>query len=321
MDLRRECDARGGPKPGPGTGARANPDPGPRASSTAFDAVLFVLLVGVAVAVLAGAVPGESTGPSRIPDETADVLATSTERVTVERRGAVRADGLLPGERAGTASVSVERSYHGTYAELLAAATVANPRLGTRPLTGVGRDLAREARNVTRRALPTDDANVRVVARWRPYPGASLAGSVTVGDAPPRDADVSVATLTVASGFPNASARLHPERASYAGVAEVVARGVVAGLFPVNRTEDALASEGPDRAITAHRYRTASDALGARTGDALAEADVTAANRRLADRLAPAIERDLVRTFETPAAAARAVSLDRVRIVVRTWSP
>lgn len=292
-----------------------------RASSTTLDTVVFVLLVGVAVSVLTGANAQAPGGPQRVTDETADVLATSTDTITFERSGRVVDSRLLrtlgggPSER----TVSVERRAHGTYAELLAAATVANPEIGDRALTGTGADMERAAANATRRALPTDDENVEVRALWRPYEDARLASTVAVGERPPADADVSVGSVTVASGFPNASRELPPDP-GYGVVAEVVATTVVDGLFPMNETRNALASEGPDRAIVAHRYRTASNVLTVDTSEPLADGDVASANGRLAGALVSRIELDLRRTFDSPGAAARSLSVDEVRIVVRTWS-
>lgn len=288
-----------------------------KGSSTALDTVLFVLLVGASVATLAAANAGDPTGPQRLADETADVLATSTTSVTTRRSGSLTRDSPVSD---ASGSVTVERRAQGTYAELLTAAAVANPSLEGRPLTGTGGDFERAVANATLRGLPADEANVQVRATWRPYAKGEFASTVVVGRRPPPDADVSVARSTVGSGFPNVSARLGTTATSYDRVARAVARGVVTGLFPPNQTRDALASEGPDRAIVATRYRQTSDVLGVGMPVELADGDVEAANRRLVDELTPRVKRDLIRGFESPSAAARSVAVDRVRIVVRTWS-
>lgn len=285
-----------------------------RASSTTLDVVLFVLLVGVAVGTLAGAQRGDSGAPDRVGAETADVLATSTTTVSFSRSGRIQRSGTFHG-------VTVDRRAHGTYAELLAAATVANPSLGTRSLTGSGGDLRDEVVNATDRALPTGEANVAVRATWRPYGRGSLGETVVAGDPPPPDADVSVARVTVPSGFPAAADHVSPQSASYETVARAVARSLVTGLFPADETADALASEGPDRVIVASRYRTAFATAGVSPDGALGRGDVAVANERLVEALTDPIRSDLERSFESPAAAARAVAVDEVRIVVRTWSP
>jgi len=296
-----------------------------RASSTVLDTVVFVLLVGAAVVVLGGLDTAEPADHDRVADETADVLATSTTEVTFERSGTVTDHRLLgvvasteasPAER----TLTVSRRAHGTYAQLLATVAVANVTLGPRSLTGTGGDMEREVTNATARVLPTGEANVEVRVTWRAYANATLDRELVVGRRPPPDADLSATTVTVASGFPNVSAQTPPDP-TYEDVARAVARGVVAGLFPPGPTADALASEGPDRAVVAERYRRASAVLDADTADALAEGNATAANRRLVEALVPRLRADLTAEFDSPEAAARATSLDRVRIVVRTWSP
>ena len=277
-----------------------------RGSSTALDTVLFVVLVGVAVAALLGATPGESDGAERVADETADVLATSTAEVSYARWGRVAVDG--------DGSVDVDRRASGTYAELLAAGVVATA------LPGGTTDLDDAAANASRRALPTGDASVQVRATWEPHPGSDLGRTLTVGERPPRDADLSVARLTVPSGMPNASARLRSDAASFRHVAAVVAKHVVAGMFPPERMRAAMASEGPDRAVAASRYRGARDRYGARVEEPLEGGDVETANARVAEALQRDIHRELAREFDSPGEAARAVSVDRVRIVVRAWS-
>lgn len=283
-----------------------------RGSSTAIDTVLFVVLVGVAVATLSGATPGGSDVPRRVADETADVLATSTTGVTYTRSGSVAGDGE---------GLKVRRRASGTYAELLAAVLVDDVRRGGKPLTGGSSSFREAVVTATRRALPTKDARVQVRATWRAYPGAALERTVTAGPAPPRDADLSVATVTVPSGFRNATRKYHPANPTTATLAGAIARSVVDGLFPPGPTADALASEGPDRAVVASRYRSMSDLLGVNLDAELRDADVDAANEKLARSLTSSVKSGLDDEFESVPAAVRATRVDRVRIVVRAWSP
>lgn len=285
-----------------------------RATSTALDTVLFVVLVGASVAILAGANPLAPDSPHRLADETADVLATSTTTVEYARTASIPGVGA-----GGPDSITVDRRAHGTYAELLAAAVTADPTVGSDSLTDAGTDLEVEVVDATRRALPRADGRVQVRATWRPYPESTLGRSIVVGDDPPRDADVSVAVVTVASGFPNVSSRLETA-AGYDAIARTVASGTIRGLFPADRTEDALSSEGPDRAIVADRYRAVAGTLEVSVSESLGAANVTGANAKLVDGLTPVVRDDLAVTFDSPAEATRAVSIDRVRIVVRTWS-
>jgi hypothetical protein len=287
---------------------------GRNASSTALDTVLFVVLVGVAVVVLSGATPGGGDPPRRVADETADVLSTSTTDVTYERWGDV-----TPDEDGG--SVTVDRTASGTYAELLAAALLADPELGSRSLTGGGNDLNESVVNATQRAFPVRDARIQVRAVWQPYPGSELGQSVTMGESPPPNADVTVATVTVPSGLPNATSDYAENAASFDRIAAVMADSIVRGLFPPGQMDDAMSSEGPDRAIAASRYRAAGDTLDVDVSGPLESGNVRTANRLLSGKLDERLVTDLAEEFDSPEAAARAVSVHRVRIVVRAWSP
>lgn len=293
---------------------------GVRASSTAFDTVIFVLLVGVAVGVLVG-VDAKGVDGNRVAEETADVLATSTTEVTYTRSVTVESSSLLGGDERRT--ISVTRTARGTHAQLLAAAAVSTPSLGGTPLIGTGGELRAAGRAAADRVLHTREANVQVVVTWRPYPESALGSSFAVGDAPPRDADVSVATVSAPSGFPNvtAEARRAARSDGYGTVASVVARSVVDGLFPEPEMRAALYSEGPDRALAVHRYRRASTALETETTRLSHPRRVDATNQKLTDALAKRLRADLRSRFETPEAAARAVRSHQVRLVVRTWSP
>jgi len=291
-----------------------------RASSTALDTVLFVLLIGVAVGTLAGVGDRRAPDGNRVAEETADLLATTTAEVTYTRSARVRSSALLDSD--DTVVVTVDRTAGGTRAELLAAAAVADLSLGGARLTGTGEDLRVVVRNTTRRILQTREANAQVTVIWWPYPNATLRSSVTVGDPPPRDADVSVATVAAASGVPNvtAAAGLAARTSGFDGVATVLAEATVAGLFPPAETRTALYSEGPDRALVAHRYRRASSVLGVETAKLLTPGQVDRANRRLSGALAERLAIDLRRRYDAPRTAARQVRAHRVRIVVRTWS-
>ncbi|QPV63924.1 hypothetical protein I7X12_04640 [Halosimplex litoreum] len=291
-----------------------------RASSTAFDTVLFVLLVGIAVGTLAGVGDRRAPDGNRVAEETGDLLATTTAEVTYTRSARVPSSALLDGD--DTVTVTVTRAASGTRAELLAAAAVADPSLGGASLTGTGENLRAGSRSATRRVLHTREANAQVAVTWRPYPNATLRSSFTVGDAPPRDADVSVATVAAASGMANvsAAARRAARTNGFGGVANVLADVVVADLFPPSETRDALYSEGPDRALVAHRYRRAATVLGVDTPAPFTPETVARANRRLSESLAERLARDLNRRYDSPTEAASAVRAHRVRVVVRTWS-
>jgi len=294
--------------------------PGVCGSSTVLDAVLFVLLVGAAVGVFSGAVPDDPDGGNRTAAETADVLAGGTATVSYTYQYNVLHESLLRDDE--RREVRIQRTARGSYAELLAAAAVATPSVAGTTLATGGGDLEREVSAVTAKVLPTRDANIQVRVTWRPYSGGPPGGQFSVGDRPPADADRSVATMAVPSGFPNVTREAVESARSegYAGVARTVARGVVVGLFPPDETRAALYSDGPELGAVAARYADASDALGVETDSLLERRDVRTANDLLAAALAERVRSDLSSRFESPVAAARSVRIDQVRITVGTWS-
>jgi hypothetical protein len=165
---------------------------------------------------------------------------------------------------------------------------------------------------------------VRVVARWRPYPGSPIRGRVAVGGAPPRTADVHAATLTVpVRSEPGATDADGPERDPVRRTADEVARRTVGAVVPAERSRAGLRADYPASALVEHRYRRLADGFGVSVGPALNRDRPEVANRRLVGALRPRIERDLRERYRDrePRAAARATAADRVRIVVRTWSP
>lgn len=288
-----------------------------RGTSTVLDAAVFLLLVTAAVATLTASVAPVDDVPPAGPE--AEIVATSTAAVAYSLApGARHADERLvtfPVE----SSPEFERTAHGTHASLLASAAVGNVTVRGTELThthdGFERAVVNATENATRR-------RVAVRAVWTPYRGAPVRGRVRAGPRPPADADVSAVTLTVASGLPATRERaLEAARDDgYAGVARVVARRVVRGLFPPNKTRLALRGDYPVDALMEYRYRRAGQLLDARVADVVADAETERANRRLSRSLAAAFERDLRASFPTPEAAAGTVRVGEVRVVVRRWS-
>lgn len=293
----------------------AHPTADGRAISTVFDTLAFVLLVGGAIAILAGATPTTPTTTS-VAEETGDVLSTSTASVSYSWSATLRTDD-------GRETVTTRRHARGTYAELLAVAAVTNPTLGSRETTGTGESLADAVRAATRRVLPTRRRAVQVSAIWEPFTGSSLRGEVVVGETPPPDASVAAATATVSSGFPNVTeqALVASREAGYYGVANATAHGVIRGLFPPGPTAAAFHSEGFDSALVTTRYRRLANRLGVDVSGALETGNVSRANRRLARALRTTLAATLRERYDSPTAAARAIGVHDVTIVVRTWSP
>jgi hypothetical protein len=276
-----------------------------RGVSTVLDAALCLLLVSGAVATLAH-VPTDPE-PSRpdTADETADRLGASTARVNYAL---------------ATPDGDVERSAHGTLAELLADAAVANATLRSRALSNDSDTFERQVVAVVDRAVARPNVTVMVRATWEPYPGSPVGGTVTSGGAPPPNADVHVATLSVPSGAPtDRNDALAAADDGFRGVARVTAGGVVGTLFPPEETAVSL-RDRQTRAATTERYRRAAAPVDAEV-DGNDPERVQHANARLRSELADRMADDFAERFDTPQAAADAVSVGEVRIVVRTWEP
>ncbi|WP_135807293.1 DUF7284 family protein [Halorussus marinus] len=272
-----------------------------RGISTVLDASVCLLLVSASALALVG-IPADESDPDRA-DEAAETLASSTARVSYD-------DG--------------SRTAHGTLAGLLAATAVRNATLGeSRLLADTG--LARAVTERVERSLGRVEYHrVQVIARWEPFPSASLRGRVAAGPTPPPGVDVHAAAFSVSSGLPSvrSSARAAGRGGGFERVARAIAGGVVRGLFPPIETRTALGAR-PDRAARAvERYRTSADAVGARSAveEALTDGNATRATRIVTDALATLLEPTLRERFDGATDAARETAVGRVRITVRTWS-
>ena len=292
-----------------------------RAVSTVVDVTVFLLFVGAAAAVVLNGTIAESSRVGNPAAADAELLATST--ATVEYSLSTRGLGANHTAPAWVANGTTrrQRSAHGTVAELLGDAAMRSVTVDGRPLSRSGTAFKRVLSATTQRRLQERRRSSAVRVRWQPYPGAPIGGSYHVGDRPPRDRSVRAGSVTVPSGMDNATARaLVAARSSgYDGVATVVARTIVTGLFPPERTELALQGDYPADVLTAARYAQAANAT--RTSLPIQRGNVTALNRRLTAALADELEADMRTRFRSPAAAARATETHRVRVTVRTWSP
>lgn len=259
-----------------------------RAVSTVLDVAVCLLLVGAAVATLAAAPQPSDRPHGARADSTVGTVATVT--TTVPAGG--------------------ERRSHGTLAEHLATAAVADARLDGAPVveTGYPGSVANETDALTGR-------QASVTARWEPYPGAPLVGNVVAGEPPPPDADVAARTLTIESGV------AVPESVgSFEGLARELADAYVAWLFPPERTYASLAdARTADR--TTDLYGSAAETLAADVRAPVADREVRAANDELATALAARLTADLRERYATPRAAAADVAVDEVELVVRRWEP
>jgi hypothetical protein len=290
-----------------------------------LDALLFCLLVGAAVGTLSLPADRLDAGSA---DAAATTLTTTTASVNYTLApGARQADESLvafPTER----GPEFRRTDHGTLAALLASAAVGNvtvvepPDTSPTELTHASDDHERVVRRAVRNAT-RGGRRVAVRAVWEPYPGAPVSGRVHVGPRPPPTADVWAVSRAVDSELPSVRERAIATATDhgYDGVARVVADAVVRGLFPPRSTRHALHGDHPVDALVAYRYRRFAELLDARVAGPVSDGESRRANARLRRALADRLADDLRTSFDSPPAAARAVTVGEVRLTVRTWSP
>jgi hypothetical protein len=276
-------------------------------TSTTLDVCLCLLLVSASVLVVVGAPDPVERADGRARP-TATALATGLTTVEYGRR---------PPRTASPQSGTDPARAEATYADHLGRAAVATTTLGAADATPDAGGYESRVRRAVASAVGGN--RTQVVSVWRPYRNATLGGRVAVGVPPPPAATVHAAVVTVPTRFPAVRDRaLAASDAGFGSVARVVARGVVAGLFPPRRTRDRLRGGGAASDRVLRRYRAVADALGVDLGDP--EADVAAANAVLTAALARHVERRLRAAFDSPRAAARSVRTGTARVVVRTWS-
>jgi hypothetical protein len=288
-------------------------------TSTVLDATLCLLLVSAGTVAVSTAPTdsGPQTPAATSADATAETVATTTATVNYTLApGARRLSGR--GHRFPTREgPAFCRTAHGTLAALLADAAMGQVTIGGERLTHARDDLAAGVRGAVGAAV--GGTHTQVVAVWSPYPGAPVRGRMTVGERPPPEADVRAATVVAGADAPAVG---EEDGGSYEAVARRVAERTVGTLFPPTAMRFALGADYPAAPLANRRYARAARLLNASgVTEAVRRREIPTANRRLAAALAARLTRDMRRRFGTPAAAARAVAVGRVRIVVRRWSP
>lgn len=292
-----------------------------RAISTVVSTTVFLFLLGGAVATLVvgtGTIDAPSTADDPA-DETATQLLSTTATIQYELTPTANQSDAMNYSDGGA---RFDRTAHGTTAGLLATATSSAATLSGERLTPSSGGFERAVRSETSDRIQRRDTAVAVTATWEPYDAAPIDSRIHVGPEPPSDADVHAASVTVDSGFEPARDRaIDAARTNgTSGVARAVARSIVAGLLPPDETRVALRGDAPVDTMTAHRYRRVARLADARILD-VGGSSVETMNGELVDALTTRLAMDMRTQFSSPSAAARAVSTDEVRIVIRTWSP
>jgi hypothetical protein len=271
-----------------------------RAVSTVLDVAVFLLLVSAAVGTLVLAEPQEQTD-SRA-DETVETLASSTLAVEYDLQGETR--------RA-----------HGTAAELLARAAVANATIEGTQLSPKSGDFSARVNAATSARLVSPN-RTQIVARWVPYRGGPVQGQIAVGPVPPDGRDVNSATVAVTVPVRDSRARaVNQSAAGYDSVAHVVATAVADGLLPDNAVDASLFRNSPTTVVTTGRCETLAEETGTTARGPLDSGAVGVAHDRIVAALSRTFEVDMRERFDTPAAAAETVRTGTVRLTVRRWEP
>lgn len=266
-----------------------------RAASSVLDVTVCLLLVSASAVTLTQA----PTTPDREDPDRADavleLLTTSTARIDYS--------SSPPGPDGAT-----NLTVHGTLAGLLAAGTVANATVHGESIAASTTGYRRGVATAVRQATTRQDVRVQVLLRWRPYPGAHVRGRFAVGPSPPPSVDVDAASATVPWGPSSVRQRAVgvARQEGFAGVARAIANSLIGGPYSSIRTDSTPTGARREAVASAYGIESAPDEV---------------ASERLHRAVERSVEADLRNRFDSPVAAARAVSLGRVRLTVRTWSP
>jgi len=309
-----------------------------RGLSSVADVSLALVVIVAGVGVFVAHI--ETTETDHDPTEaahTAETLGASTLDLTYSLDPVLETDSSLvpaPGDaEAPYDREALERSTHGSTMGHVARAALANARFGSGEDVypfAVGERYHERLDERLLASLVGANFATNLTAVWMPYEGAPVRGTATFGRPVPRGTQRSAARTTVASELPAAreAALAAAEEESgtdeaYAAVAEVVARAVVRGAL--GDTQRELESNGVERAVVVSRYLRFADAVSI-DRDELREhlerssADDNAMLTRLIDKLTIQLTGHLSSAFETPRAAASAVSTGTVTVSVTTWS-
>ncbi|MDS0220679.1 hypothetical protein NDI54_04850 [Haloarcula sp. S1AR25-5A] len=287
-----------------------------RAMSAVADVTVFLLLVGAAAGAVTSGVAVDQPATTNPAATQASTLATSTASVEYELIVPASEHRKPP----DTATLR-QRTSHGTVAELLGEAAMSGVTVDGERLSRTGTDFEAKVGATTRDRLHNPGHRTSIRVAWSPYPGAPVKSEYRVGDRPPATVDVRAATVTVPSGMENVSepAQEAARTNGYDGVATVVARSVVDGLFPPAQSRYALRGDYPSDVLMSTRYERMGDLTG--TTVAVERQSTAEMNRELTAALAARLRTDMRSRYDSPADAASTVQASRVRVTVRTWSP
>ncbi|WP_246084437.1 DUF7284 family protein [Salinadaptatus halalkaliphilus] len=284
-----------------------------RAISTVMDVSLALLIVSATVLMIGiflhsddGSIDGDRA------DRAYQTLSGSTVTISydmtrenesghapIESEHFDQPEGLEPDETPELYTVTV---YDAATALLVEAALVNVEYDGRQPLA-YGDEVERSVDAGTRGQLVGADDSIYAVATWEPYANSTINGSATIGDRPPRSADISSTSATVStrlSGVDHEAIAEGYYATGVDGAAAEIAALIVDALFPVAQTQYTLESTLTENSITKYDYRKLALAFGGEDLEDDVDDEITGtnpntenANELLADALAETIAEDM----------------------------
>lgn len=304
-----------------------------RAVSTVADAALAIVLIVAAMGVLVAFVESDDREHDPIKSEhTAQTVTASTMNTTYNVSDAVDHLDENYSYYSPYEGDQLERVSHGAVGTQVADVAVANIALAGQQVSREAEDYEAVLDEQLQAALVDSQFDTQISAYWTPLDGVGIEGVAEIGQTPPHDADVSTTTVTVASGFPDASESALAATnndTDYRSVAEAVADATVEGYLPELESQRALESSGLDYLLTTYRYNRFANVLVGHTDDLEQyltpfEANASAANEylsaQLTDELTEQLESLHGDVYDSSDDAGESVSISEVTITVRTWT-
>ncbi len=313
-----------------------------RGVSTVLDITLALLLVSASILVIGFYLNSSEEGlEDSQADRTAETLSATTVSVGYDLEALTESDHYE--EPDGVESY--ERTTYGPAAGTIAEAAVVNATVEDERLVPYADSLVDSVAATVEGQFVGSNHHVYITASWRPYVDSSIRGNATVGRLPPVTEDTNAVTMTASSGMPAVDdsdlAEAYAEDEELDDLAEPIARSIVRGYFPVERSQLALERQRLDRAIKTTHYLKMAELVGQdseleRDEAPLARTDSRAddANDVLVDGLSELISNDLESgrigddldeigddEDELEAYFEETVSPDDVDITVYTWNP
>lgn len=240
-----------------------------RGVSTVIDVGLALLLISASV-VLIGLHLNDTDESVDVQgsERTAETLSGTSTTVEFDRSVVTSSENFEEPE--GATAAMYRQTTYGSGTGMLADAAVANVRIGGEQVLGYAPDYEDSVEAALIGRMVGSNHQLYALARWAPYEGSRIVGNVTAGERPPRTEDVTSTTITVSSGLPAVDKEQLAEDVATAGthegareeVGDAIARAVIEGYFPPEKSQYALERQGVSRSMKVYHYQQVRDALG-----------------------------------------------------------